>query len=143
MKYLKRYENFENDGFEDIVDQVFVDLIDRSAKINISINNKEKGINFKVINLFEHLSVNEIERKDTLDISLRAINNKEVYDGAIISISNLKIDSDVALVIETANDYLKTKGYEFIAMEADYKYYKDIILDKERILLYYKINGKN
>lgn len=126
MRYLKKYENFGSETFKDIVDQVFVDLVDKNISISSAINNR-------IINLFEYTSTNNIERKDTLDTALKAISDKKVYNGNIVQLYDsrqnsdaYKLDEDIVSVIETANDYLKSKGYEFITMEVDGRYYKDV-----------------
>ena len=142
MKYLRKYENFGSETFKDIVDQVFVDLIDQGLTFNIREN-------LKLVNIFEYTSVDNIKKEKSLDLGLKAINDNNLYNGNIVLLNDSRQNSnsgnfsdDIVSIIETANDYLKSKGYEFITMEANKKYYKDVCnlqLEDQRIILYYVV----
>ncbi len=142
MKYLRKYENFGSETFKDIVDQVFVDLIDQGLTFNIRED-------LKIVNVFEYTSVDNIKKKKSLDLGLKAINDNNLYNGNIVLLNDSRQNSnsgnfsdDIVSIIETANDYLKSKGYEFITMEANKKYYKDVCnlqLEDQRIILYYVV----
>ena len=142
MKYLRKYESFDSLTFKEIIGQVFVDLIDQGLTFNIREN-------LKLVNIFEYTSVDSIKRKKSLDLGLKAINDKNLYNGNIVVLNDSRQNSnsgnfsdDIVSIIETANDYLKSKGYEFITMEANKKYYKDVCnlqLEDQRIILYYVV----
>lgn len=143
MKYLRKYESFDSLTFKEIIGQVFLDLIDQGLTFNIRED-------LKIVNVFEYTSVDNIKKEKSLDLGLKAINDNNLYNGNIVVLNDSRQNSnsgnfsdDIVSIIETANDYLKSKGYEFITMEANKKYYKDVCnlqLEDQRIILYYKVN---
>lgn len=143
MKYLRKYESFDSLTFKEIIGQVFLDLIDQGLTFNIREN-------LKLVNIFEYTSVDNIKKEKSLELGLEAIDDNNLYNGNIVVLNDSRQNSnsgnfsdDIVSIIETANDYLKSKGYEFITMEVDGRYYKDVCnlqLEDSRILLYYKVN---
>ncbi len=111
MRYLKKFN--ENVNFKSILDNLFIDIIDRGASISV----------------YDELTYCDILNPKFIDSDITTISDSEPayhhilnlalkdrdtqYRGVCIQITGMKGDLQDIECIKFANDYLNKIGYEF------------------------------
>lgn len=135
MIYLKSYKLYKEsvyDSFGDIVKQVLVDLDDRNIKYR-------KVGEITGIDPFTYSNKDYLTSEEVMEIASECISNNLTFKMNYISIES-SIDDDILETLQTANEYLKTKGYLFYGMStSDGEYYKNLTkVSDYSVNLYYK-----
>ncbi len=106
-KITKLKENVE--VFKDLVEPLFIDMIDNKVVVKY----KQK---VDIINIFEHTSKSIIDTRSNEFESISRASLDDITNCYVVSLSNVNDNNYNKECLDTANEYLESLGYKFVAM---------------------------